>query len=116
MICLDINECLNSSLHNCSAEAKEVCVNNNGSYTCDCQQGYSLQSDKCEGILVLSCFSFYRMHKLLILFLQILMSVVETLLFVEIIPCVLILKEAIFAHVLLAINGIMCMTMIAQVC
>ncbi|CAI9724667.1 mucinmucin-4-like [Octopus vulgaris] len=38
--CLDINEC-NLNIHNC----KQLCNDTEGSYTCDCYEGYSLQSN-----------------------------------------------------------------------
>ncbi|CAK9262943.1 unnamed protein product, partial [Sphagnum jensenii] len=37
--CNDINECLNSTLNNCSKNAK--CTNTNGSYYCNCTNGFS---------------------------------------------------------------------------
>ncbi|KAH9539120.1 hypothetical protein CY35_15G042500 [Sphagnum magellanicum] len=37
--CHDINECLNSTLNNCSENAE--CTNTNGSYYCNCTNGFS---------------------------------------------------------------------------
>ena len=43
---LDINEC-NENLDNCD----QTCVNTNGSFTCQCNIGYILESDRhtCTG-------------------------------------------------------------------
>ncbi len=43
----DVDECNSTSLNNCS----QVCVNTEGSYTCDCEAGYRLAADliTCEG-------------------------------------------------------------------
>eukprot|EP00066_Takifugu_rubripes_P011903 XP_011601169.1 PREDICTED: mucin-4-like [Takifugu rubripes] len=48
--CHDVNECeQNSSLpHNCSAQA--LCHNTNGSYTCQCQDGYRGDGFVCEDV------------------------------------------------------------------
>ena len=45
-ICIDINECNYGA---CS----QICVNTEGSYTCDCIAGYHLMSDNssCDGML-----------------------------------------------------------------
>ncbi len=37
-IVLDINECLNSSLHNCHSDA--TCNDTDGSFSCMCNQGF----------------------------------------------------------------------------
>jgi len=41
LLCTDIDECI-TGLHNC----EHICVNNRGSYECDCQDGYELGKDK----------------------------------------------------------------------
>lgn len=48
---IDVNECSNSSLHYC----QQVCVNSAGSFSCSCNSGYSLNSDRrtCTGKTVL---------------------------------------------------------------
>lgn len=48
--CQDVNECeQNASLsHNCSARA--LCHNTNGSYTCQCQDGYQGDGFVCEDV------------------------------------------------------------------
>ena len=44
--CIDKDECT-LGIDNCSGE----CINNVGSYTCDCEVGYTLNSNglKCDG-------------------------------------------------------------------
>ena len=46
---LDIDECSNSTLNTC----QHICKNTIGSYYCECNQGYTLQSDNrtCESML-----------------------------------------------------------------
>ncbi|XP_078352119.1 mucin-like protein [Oculina patagonica] len=46
--CSDINECQNSSLHNCQQE----CVNNPGSFICKCNPGFTLNANghSCDDI------------------------------------------------------------------
>ncbi|XP_078349351.1 mucin-like protein [Oculina patagonica] len=46
--CSDINECQNSSLHNCQQE----CVNNPGSFICQCNPGFTLNDNghSCDDI------------------------------------------------------------------
>ena len=51
LCCLDIDECKNNS-HNCFLSENMVCVDTNGSFFCECQQGYSNASDVCEGIIM----------------------------------------------------------------
>ena len=43
---LDVNECLNNR-----AGCKHTCVNTNGSYYCECNNGFELSLDNhtCEG-------------------------------------------------------------------
>ena len=54
LVFIDVDECENN-LHNCSY----MCVNQNGSYSCTCDRGYSLQDDgetcqsKCHNLLSL---------------------------------------------------------------
>ena len=53
IICfLDINECLTDN----GGCGDSSCVNTNGSYSCSCQPGYTLDADghNCTGILVYS--------------------------------------------------------------
>ena len=42
----DVNEC-NDGNHNCSANA--TCINEMGSYTCDCKDGFSGDGYVCIG-------------------------------------------------------------------
>ena len=44
----DIDECLEES-HSC----QHTCINTNGSYVCDCNEGFALTSDgrTCRGII-----------------------------------------------------------------
>ena len=47
----DINECLltGEGGHNCNTSA--ICTNTNGSFTCDCQPGFSGDGVDCDGKL-----------------------------------------------------------------
>ena len=49
IIVTDINECLEEN-HSC----QHICINTNGSYVCDCNEGYALTSDgrTCRGIKI----------------------------------------------------------------
>ena len=51
IISLDINEC-DLATDNC----EHICINNNGSYTCECKSGFELSSDgiHCSGIAYLA--------------------------------------------------------------
>ncbi|KAI6647127.1 Tyrosine kinase receptor Cad96Ca [Oopsacas minuta] len=46
--CVDMDECSNSADNNCD----QVCTNTNGSYTCSCNTGFTLNSDMstCSGV------------------------------------------------------------------
>ncbi|KAI6658140.1 Tyrosine kinase receptor Cad96Ca [Oopsacas minuta] len=46
--CVDMDECSNSADNNCD----QVCTNTNGSYTCSCNIGFTLDSDMstCSGV------------------------------------------------------------------
>ena len=48
---LDINECENQSLNNCSASLLEECHNTQGGFECNCLSGYGRQSRHiaCKG-------------------------------------------------------------------
>jgi len=46
-IFVDINECLNKTLHNCHPDAK--CKDTIGSYTCECNDGYTGDGVTCTG-------------------------------------------------------------------
>ena len=50
-IVIDINECRNI------ADCEQMCVNERGSFHCDCTAGYRLNSDgiSCKGERVVSC-------------------------------------------------------------
>ena len=44
---LDINECSNVDDNNCHENA--ICTNTNGSFTCQCQNGYTGNGTTCNG-------------------------------------------------------------------
>ena len=46
-VCLDINECT-------SSPCEQMCMNNEGSYECSCDAGYSLDNDQhsCNGVFI----------------------------------------------------------------
>lgn len=46
---LDIDECANSSSHNCSEHHNEICLNMEGSHRCDCRAGFDRNEGICEG-------------------------------------------------------------------
>ena len=52
---IDINECSNSSLHNCTIN--EVCQNTVGGFACQCKEGFTHENDgtPCERMLTLMC-------------------------------------------------------------
>ena len=47
----DINECTTSA-HDCHAEA--ICSNTDGSFTCNCNQGYTGDGEDCAGMFSIS--------------------------------------------------------------
>ena len=47
LLCADIDECTNGS-DNC--DAKAVCTNTHGSFTCTCQPGYAGNGVNCTGM------------------------------------------------------------------
>ena len=48
---IDLDECVNSTYHNCSEAENELCLNTVGSFTCECLQGFDLNASTnvCEG-------------------------------------------------------------------
>ena len=47
----DFNECADPSSNNCSPAENQECINTLGSFVCQCNAGYSMQSrGGCEGI------------------------------------------------------------------
>ena len=44
----DVNEC-QIGMHNCKSSEHQICVNTDGSYICECGQGYNNVSGVCEG-------------------------------------------------------------------
>ena len=51
----DINECLSTATHNCSAQNNEICVNIEGSFQCNCTEGFSKETDNntCQGMYII---------------------------------------------------------------
>ena len=47
----DVDECADSALNNCHAYA--TCTNNNGSFTCTCDVGYTGDGINCSGSTLL---------------------------------------------------------------
>ena len=49
----DVDECANSTLNSCTKDKNQVCKNTDGSYDCDCQQGFQRMQigaeDICQG-------------------------------------------------------------------
>ena len=45
----DVNECANSSMHNCSEAINEVCQDMEGSYECICKPGFEMDEGVCKG-------------------------------------------------------------------
>ena len=43
LLLLDINECLNAALNNCTGD--QICQNTMGSYQCECPKGYEFKKD-----------------------------------------------------------------------
>ena len=43
----DVNECFDGSLNDCNVNAE--CTNKNGSYTCNCNNGYYGDGISCQG-------------------------------------------------------------------
>ena len=62
IIVTDIDECLEEN-HSC----QHICINTNGSYVCDCNEGYALTSDgrTCRGIKIF----YYEVHVILYMYL-----------------------------------------------
>ena len=46
--CADIDECVTGT-HNCNERAN--CTNTNGSFTCQCKEGYTGDGIECEGMI-----------------------------------------------------------------
>ena len=46
--CVDIDECVTGT-HNCNENAN--CTNTNGSFTCQCKEGYTGDGVECEGMI-----------------------------------------------------------------
>ena len=47
LLFLDINECINANGNNCHENA--ICTNTNGSFTCQCESGYTGNGTTCNG-------------------------------------------------------------------
>ena len=50
LLLIDIDECANDTLNNCSPNA--TCTNTNGGYTCTCDTGYAGDGFSCDGMYV----------------------------------------------------------------
>ena len=48
LFCVDIDECVTGT-HNCNENAN--CTNTNGSFTCQCKEGYTGDGVECEGMI-----------------------------------------------------------------
>ena len=48
VVCNDINECLTDGLNNCHTQAS--CLNNQGSFTCECNSGWTGTGQDCSDI------------------------------------------------------------------
>lgn len=59
---VDIDECENTTI----CQANSVCQNTNGSYSCNCDNGYSLAAGKCVGMFFLLVTSF-KLFKILLI-------------------------------------------------
>ena len=53
----DINECED---YVCDERTSHSCVNLDGSYKCECKQGYAFDSRQCRGIGIMFCFSSWK--------------------------------------------------------
>ena len=51
-MCVDIDECDNSTIHNCSEVYNEICRNVDGSFECDCMSGFDRHENVCEGEVI----------------------------------------------------------------
>ena len=51
---IDTDECVDTSMHNCSEIDHEICRNLEGSYVCDCSSGFERQGNVCQGTYLLS--------------------------------------------------------------
>ena len=45
---IDIDECVNSSMHSCSEIDHEIWRNLEGSYECDCNSGFERHGSVCQ--------------------------------------------------------------------
>ena len=54
-MCVDIDECDNSTIHNCSEVHNEICRNVDGSFECDCMSGFDRHENVCEGEVMFGC-------------------------------------------------------------
>ena len=43
----DVNECETPGINNCNINA--ACINNDGSYTCECKKGFAGDGVSCAG-------------------------------------------------------------------
>src|SRR6218665_1974150 len=57
----DIDECLNSTLYNCSSPS-ESCSNTIGGYNCICSRGYTSIDGLCTGNSAHSCLIYLFVH------------------------------------------------------
>ncbi len=50
-MCADINECFQAALiltDLCENDPNSQCINTEGSFTCTCAPGYTLQNESCQ--------------------------------------------------------------------
>ena len=66
MICLDIDECLSSPCTNLTGFLKS-CNNTPGSYICMCNNGPSVDGNRCEGMFKMSKTVLFQINSLFII-------------------------------------------------
>ena len=45
----DIDECADATLNDCSEDKHQLCVNTNGSFYCNCIEGFQWKAMACQG-------------------------------------------------------------------
>ena len=86
MLSIDIDECAEGT-HNCHMMSNASCFDTDGSFYCNCSQGFEGNGTFCDGILFYQCFSILGLFDM---FLQMWMSVRVQMQFVTSMPTALI--------------------------